>query len=143
MQNLNIAQFQNVINSFAKENKISRAKLEAYTAAVVAGIPKQASKESTGKKGRPMLEKTSALQQAILQTINNGRQGQRDAVTVRKVVSVDYPELDKVTFNNALQSLIRQGKIFHTGKAKTGSCGRQPYILSTFPPAPEVQCFVL
>ena len=130
MQNIDIMQFQNVIASFAKENKISRAKLEAYTAAVVASIPKQASKESTGKKGRPMLEKTSALQQAILQTINNGRRGQRDAVTVRKVVNVDYPELDKVTFNNALQALIKQGKIFHAGKAKTGSRGRQPFILS-------------
>lgn len=134
MQNIDIMQFQNVINSFAKENKISRAKLEAFTAAIVASIPKQASKESTGKKGRPMLDKTSALQQSILDTVNNGLHGKRDAVLVRKVVSVDYPELDKVTFNNALQALIRHGKIFHAGKAKTGSRGRQPFILSTVKP---------
>lgn len=131
----NISMFQNAINSFAKENKISRAKLEAFTAAIVASIPAaKPGKENTGKKGRPILDKTSALQQAIIQTINNGRQGQRDAVTVRKVVNVDYPDMDKVQFNNALQALVRQGKIFHAGKAKTGSRGRQPFILSTVKP---------
>lgn len=134
MQNIDIMQFQNVINSFAKENKISRAKLEAYTAAVVASVPKQHSKESTGKQGRPMLEKTSALHKAIIDCVNNGLHSKRDAVTVRKVVSVDYPQLDKVTFNNAFQALVKQGKIFHAGKAKTGSRGRQPFILSTVKP---------
>lgn len=134
MQNINIAQFQNVISEFAKANKVNRSKLEAFTAAIVASIPKQHSKETSGKKGRPVLDSTSALQKAIIQTINSGRQGQRDAVTVRKVVNVDYPELDKVTFNNALQALIKQGKIFHAGKAKTGSRGRQPFILTTNKP---------
>lgn len=126
----NIAQFQNVISEFARTNKVNRAKLEAFTAAVVASIPKQSHKETTGKLGRPTLEKTSALQRSIIEAINNGNNGKRDAVTVRKVVSVDHPDMDKVTFNNALQALIKQGKIFHAGKAKTGSRGRQPFILS-------------
>lgn len=134
MQNLNITQFQAVISEFAKANKVSRAKLEAYTAAIVASIPKQASKESIGKKGRPMLEKTSALHSRIIEAINNGLHGKRDAVTVRKVVNVDYPDIDKVTFNNALSALVKQGKIYHAGKAKTGSRGRQPFILSTIKP---------
>lgn len=139
----NVSMFQNVIASFAKENKISRVKLEAYTAAIVASVPKAQRKESSGKIGRPVMDKTLALHKAIIETINNGRQGMRDAVTVRKVVSVDYPGMDKVTFNNALSALVKQGKIYHAGKAKTGTCGRQPFILSTFPPAPEVKCFVL
>lgn len=130
----NITMFQNVISEFAKANKVSRAKVEAYTAAIVDSIPKQASKESTGKKGRPMLDKTSALQHAIIQTVNNGLHGKRDAVLVRKVVNVDYPDMDKVQFNNALQALVKQGKIFHAGKAKTGSRGRQPFILTTIKP---------
>lgn len=117
-----------LIQSFAKANKISKAKLQEFTEQVIQTLPK-ANKE-TGKKGRPVLEKTSALHSRIIEAINNGRQGQRDAVTVRKVVAVDYPALDKVTFNNALSALQKQGKIYHAGKAKTGSRGRQPFILS-------------
>lgn len=129
----NISQFQNVISEFAKANKVSRAKVEAFTAAIVASIPKQPSKENTGK-GRPMSEKTRALHKAIIDTINNGYQSKRDAALVRKVVSVDYPDMDKVTFNNALQTLVKQGKIYRAGKAKTGSRGRQPFILTTNKP---------
>lgn len=123
-----VSQFQNVIMEFAKTNKVSRAKVEAYTATIIASLPM--TKVSQGKTGRPVLEKTQALHKAIIQTINNGREGKRDAVTVRKVVSVDYPALDKVTFNNAIYALIKQGKIHHAGKAKTGSRGRRPFILS-------------
>lgn len=126
----NISMFQNVISDFAKTNKVSRAKVEAYTAAIVASIPKTTRKETNGKIGRPVMDKTRAIHAAIIEAINNGRQGQRDAVTVRKVVSVDYPCLDKVTFNNALSALVKQGKIYHAGKAKTGTRGRQPFILS-------------
>lgn len=129
-----VSQFQNVIIEFAKTNKVSRAKVESYTAAIIASLPMVKVKESTGKTGRPMLEKTQVLYKAIIQTINNGREGKRDAVTVRKVVSVDYPALDKVTFNNAISALIKQGKIQHVGKAKTGNRGRQPFILSTNKP---------
>lgn len=123
-----VSQFQNAIMEFAKTNKVSRAKVEAYTATIIASLPM--AKVSQGKTGRPVLEKTQALHKAIMLAINNGREGKRDAVTVRKVVSVDYPVLDKVTFNNAISALIKQGKIQHAGKAKTGSRGRQPFILS-------------
>lgn len=126
----NISMFQNAIAEFAKSNKISRAKLEAYTAAIVASIPKTARKETVGKIGRPVMDKTRAIHAAIIDAVNNGRQGMRDAVTVRKVVSVDYPQLDKITFNNALSALVKQGKIYHAGKAKTGTRGRQPFILA-------------
>lgn len=138
----NITAYRNVIADFAKTNKVSRAKVEAYTTAIVASIPKTQRKVS-GKVGRPVLDKTRALHESIIEAVNNGRQGMRDAVTVRKVISVDHPDMDKITFNNALAALVKQGKIYHAGKAKTGTRGRQPFILSTFPPAPEVQCFVL
>lgn len=122
-----------MINTFAKANKISKAKTEQFAESLLASIPK-AVKVSTGKQGRPMLDKTSALHRSIIEAIHNGNQGQRDAVTVRKVVSVDHPTLDKIQFNNALMALQKQGKIFHAGKAKTGSRGRQPFILSTTKP---------
>lgn len=134
MQNLNITQFKNVITDFAKTNKVSRAKVEAYTAAIVASIPKTHRKESSGRIGRPVLDKTLTLHKSIVEAINNGRQGMRDAATVRKVVSVDYPQLDKITFNNALSALVKQGKIYHVGKAKTGTRGRQPFILAVNKP---------
>lgn len=130
MENSTITAFHNVIAEFAKSNKVSRAKVEAYTAAIVASIPKTRRKETSGKIGRPVLDKTRTIHAAILEAVNNGRQGMRDAVTVRKVVSVDYPQLDKVTFNNALSALVKQGKIYHAGKAQTGTRGRQPFILA-------------
>lgn len=126
----NITAYQNVIADFAKTNKVSRAKVEAYTSAIVASIPKTTRKESGGRIGRPVMDKTMALHKAIIETINNGRQGMRDTVTVRKVVSVDHPGMDKVTFNNALSAMVKQGKIYHAGKAKTGARGRQPFILA-------------
>lgn len=126
----NISMFQNVITDFAKTNKVSRAKVEAYTAVIVGSIPKTTRKENSAKIGRPVMDKTRALHAAIVETINNGRQGMRDTVTVRKVVSVDYPDMDKITFNNALSAMIKQGKIYHAGKAKTGTRGRQPFILA-------------
>lgn len=122
-----------MVNTFAKVNKISKAKTEQFAESLLASIPKPV-KVSTGKQGRPMLDKTSALHKAILEAVNNGNQGQRDAVTVRKVVAVDHPNLNKITFNNALQAMVKQGKIYHAGKAKTGSRGRQPFILSTIKP---------
>lgn len=143
--------FQNVIADFAKTNKVSRAKVEAYTAAIVASIPKARRKETSGRIGRPVLDKTRALHESIIEAVNRAQEIengsipklfelnlQRDAASIRKHLGED-----KITFNNAVNALVKQGKIYHAGKAKTGTRGRQPYILSTFPPAPEVQCFVL
>lgn len=130
------SQFQNVIMEFAKTNKVSRAKVEAYTAAIIASLPK--AKESTGKTGRPMLEKTQALYNQIVKTIERAKEIESgdipnigelnlraDAASIRK-----YLGEDTATFNNAISALIRHGKIQHVGKAKTGSRGRQPFILS-------------
>lgn len=132
------SQFQNVIMEFAKTNKVSRAKVEAYTAAIIASLPKAKAKESTGKTGRPMLEKTQAPYNRIIKAIeraneiesgdtpNIGELNLRtDAASIRK-----YLGEDPATFNNAISALIRHGKIQHVGKAKTGSRGRQPFILS-------------
>lgn len=118
MELSNISMFSNVISQFAKENKISRAKLEAFTAAIVASIPQ---KVSSGRQGRPMLEKTSALHQRIIAECTGK---EIDAVTIRHAVGSD-----PVAFNNALAALIKAGKVIRVGKAKTGKKGRQPFIL--------------
>lgn len=119
MELSNIAMFQNVIAEFAKTNKVNRSKLEAFTAAIVASIP---AKVSSGKQGRPMLEKTSALHAKILAECKGK---EIDAVTIRQAVGSD-----SVAFNNALTTLVKQGKIIRVGKAKTGKKGRQPFILT-------------
>ena len=122
---------QSIISSFAKTNKIGKSKVQQLIDEVIASIPKDNKPErsSNGKQGRPMLEKTAALHQDIIQTVNNGFKGQRSAVLVRNVIGCD-----KVQFNNAVAALVKQGKLFHAGKAKTGSRGRQPFILSTSKP---------
>lgn len=124
MQNQAIEQS---VASFAKANKIGKSKVQQLIDEVIANLP--AKKASQGHKGRPMLEKTAALHQDIIQTVNNGFKGQRNAVLVRNVIGCD-----KVQFNNAVAALVKQGKLFHAGKAKTGSRCRQPFILSTSKP---------
>lgn len=124
-------QIEQVVSSFAKANKIGKSKVQQLIDEVIASIPKGNKPEriGNGKQGRPMLEKTAALHQDILQTVNNGFKGQRSAVLVRNVIGCD-----KVQFNNAVAALVKQGKLFHAGKSKTGSRGRQPFILSTTKP---------
>lgn len=116
--NANIQMFQNVIADFAKTNKVNRSKLEAFTAAIVASIPQRI---SSGKQGRPMLEKTSALHVKIIEQCKGK---EIDAVSIRQAVGSD-----PVAFNNALAALIKAGKVIRIGKAKTGKKGRQPFIL--------------
>lgn len=124
-------QIEQAVSSFAKTNKIGKSKVQQLIDEVISSIPKgnKAERISNGKQGRPMLEKTAALHQDIIQTVNNGFKGQRNAVLVRNVIGCD-----KVQFNNAVAALVKQGKLFHAGKAKTGSRGRQPFILSTVKP---------
>lgn len=124
-------QIEQAVSSFAKTNKIGKSKVQQLIDEVIASIPKGNKPEriSNGKQGRPVLEKTAALHQDIIQTVNNGFKGQRSAVLVRDVIGCD-----KVQFNNAIAALVKQGKLFHVGKAKTGSRGRQPFILSTSKP---------
>lgn len=119
-------QIETIISDFARSNKISKAKLHAFAEQIQqVSVPVKTHKPS----GRPVLDKTKALHQSILSAIYNGRQGMRDAVTVRKVVQLDHPELDAAGYQNALQALIKQGKITRIGKAHTGCKGRQPFIL--------------
>lgn len=124
-------QIEQAVSSFAKTNKIGKSKVQQLIDEVISSIPKGNKPEriSNGKQGRPMLEKTAALHHDIIQTVNNGFKGQRNAVLVRNVIGCD-----KVQFNNAVAALVKQGKLFHAGKAKTGSRGRQPFILSTVKP---------
>ena len=114
---------QSLVCDFAKANKVSKAKLEAFTATIIASIPHKA---SGGHRGRPMLEKTAALRQRIIEQCQ-GRE--IDSVSIRQAVGSD-----PVTFNNALATLVKAGKIIRIGKAQTGRKGRQPYILTTVKP---------
>ena len=120
-----------IINNFAKTNKVGKAKAEAFANEILASVKPKAETERTrsGKMGRPVMDKTKELHQAIIQTVNNGFRARRDAVLVRNLVGVD-----NVTFNNAVRTLVKQGKLYHAGKAHTGRKGRQPYILTTVKP---------
>ena len=124
-------QIQTIVASFAKANKVSRAKVESLAQEIIASIKPKAKTERirSGKIGRPVSDKTKELHQTIIQTVNNGFKARRDAVLVRTLVGVD-----NVTFNNAVRALVKQGKIFHAGKAQTGRRGRQPFILTTVKP---------
>lgn len=113
-----------MVSSFAKDNKISKAKLQEFTEQVINTLPK--GKASSGKTGRPILEKTSTLYNAILEQIKDNP---KDSVSICKAVT--HLGASTIEYNNAISALVRQGKIFHAGKAKTGSRGRQPFILST------------
>ena len=120
----NQIQIQNIVASFAKANKVSKAKAEAFANEILA-----TSNKAKKAPGRPILDKTKELHQTIIQTVNNGFKARRDAVLVRTLTGVD-----KATFNNAVQALVKQGKLYQVGKAQTGRRGRQPYILSTVKP---------
>lgn len=122
---------QNIISTFAKANKISKVKLESLAHEIIQSLPKANKPEriNSGKMGRPVLDKTKELHNVIIQTVNNGYNARRDAVLVRTLVGAD-----KITFNNAVHALVKQGKIYQVGKASTGRKGRQPYILSTVKP---------
>lgn len=125
------ANIETIINNFAKTNKVSKAKLESLAQEIIQSLPKAQKPEriGSGKQGRPVMDKTKELHQTIIQTVNNGFNARRDAVLVRTLVGVD-----NVTFNNAVRALVKQGKLYHAGKAQTGRKGRQPYILSTVKP---------
>ena len=116
-------QLQVLVNEFAKANKVSRAKVETLVSNIQALSPK---KVSNGHKGRPVMEKTKALHDLIIQKA--GVDG-NDAVSIRKQCQVD-----NVAFNNAVSYLVKTGKLFRLGKFDTGLRGRQPYILSSVKP---------
>ena len=114
----NQIQIQNIVASFAKANKVSKAKAEAFANEILA-----TSNKAKKAPGRPMLDKTKELHREIILAVKSGYQG-RDAALVRKLVGCD-----SVAFNNAVNYLVKQGKIRRAGKVKTGKRGRQPYKL--------------
>lgn len=102
-------QIQSLIQSFAKENKISKAKLEALANSIIGTMPKQ---------GRPMMDKTISLQNQIVEYIRQGKTSCNEIIK--------EGNLDKVTLANNIKALEKRGLIKRIGVINTGKKGRKP-----------------
>lgn len=116
---------QFIIKAFAKANKYSTAKLEAFAQDIIASIPKEETKHkrkviSNGIQGRPMLDSTKQLHQRIINAISFGYTTSPDIAYITGI-------RDRATLQNALHALQAQGKISKGQKVQTGKQGRQPF----------------
>ena len=114
-----------LIKAFAKANKYSTAKLEAFAQDIIASLPKDEPKSKrkviqNGIQGRPMLDSTKELHKRILSAIGFG-------YTTSPEIAYITGIKDKVTLQNALTALQAQGKISKGQKVHTGKQGRQPF----------------
>lgn len=109
-------QIHNLVSNFAKENKISKAKLQTFADQ----IAQQVKPHYTG---RPKLDKTKVLEKRIKNAIDLGI---NSSLEIYEIIG-DVP---KVEFNNTLQSMKKHGIIVPTGKAQTSKQGRQPIVWS-------------
>ena len=114
-----------IIKAFAKANKYSAAKLEAFAQDIVASLPKEETKSKrkvirNGIQGRPMLDRTKELHKRIINAIGFGYSTSSD---IRYILG----DIDKVTLNNSLIYLEKTGRIAKGGVIKTGKKGRQPF----------------
>jgi len=102
---------QTLISTFAKDNKISKVKLQSFTDSIIASLPKG---------GRPMLDKTKQIQDNILGYIKQGKTCTNDIIKASGI--------DKVLLNNNIKALEKKGVILRCGKVQTGKRGRQPVV---------------
>lgn len=107
-----------LVASFAKSNKINKAKTLAFAKEIIASA-------NIGHKptGRPMLDKTKEYYKRISNAISLGI---NDSVSIREIMN----EQDKIKFNNALHNMEKQGIIKRIGKVQTGKQGRQPNVFT-------------
>lgn len=115
----------NIIKAFAKANKYSATKLEAFAQEIIASIPKEEPKGkrkviTNGIQGRPMLDSTKQLHQRIMNAIGFGYTTSPDIAYITGIK-------DKAALQNALNTLQSQGKITKGQKVHTGKQGRQPF----------------
>lgn len=101
-------QIQTLVQSFAKENKISKAKLQSFADSILSLQPQH---------GRPMLNKTKELHNQILEYIRQGKTNSSEIIQASG--------MDKVTLNNNIRALEKKGYIVRAGKVSTGKRGRQ------------------
>src|SRR5574343_1154017 len=99
---------QSLVQSFAKENKISKAKLRTFADSILSLQPQH---------GRPMMEKTKELHKQILDYI---RQGKTNSSEIQQASGID-----KVTINNNIRALEKHGMITRKGTIETGKRGRK------------------
>lgn len=108
---MNNQTIQSLVSTFAKENKISKVKLQSFTDSILAMQPKN---------GRPMLDKTKQIQDNILGYIKQGKTCTNDIIKASGI--------DKVLLNNNIKALEKKGVILRCGKVHTGKRGRQPVV---------------
>lgn len=108
---MNNAQIQTIIQTFAKENKISKAKMQSFADSILSLQPQH---------GRPMLSKTKELHNKILEYIRQGKTNSSEIIQASGI--------DKVTLNNNIRALEKHGMITRTGTISTGKRGRQPVV---------------
>lgn len=106
-------QIQAIIQAFAKENKVSRAKIKSLANSIIATLPKQ---------GRPVMEKTVTLHNQILDYI---KEGKNYTEAIEQVSGID-----RVTLHNNIKALENKGAIVRCGRVQTGKRGRQPVLYS-------------
>lgn len=99
---------QTLIQSFAKENKISKVKLQSFADSILSLQPQH---------GRPMLSKTKELHNQILEYIRQGKTNSSEIIQASG--------MDKVTLNNNIRALEKHGMITRTGTISTGKRGRK------------------
>lgn len=107
-----------LVSSFAKQNKISKAKTLAFAQQIIASA-----NVNTKPTGRPMLDKTKEYYKRISNAIELGYS---DSISIREIMN----EQDKTRFNNALHHMEKQGIIKRIGKASTGKQGRKPSVFT-------------
>lgn len=112
-------QFTQIISSFAKANKVSRAKVESLVSEIVSSIPQR-----TGKSGgRPMNPTTMQLRQDVLAALQAGN------TSTKAIKSAINWQGNEAYINNALLYWQQEGKAQMVGKdtSKVGK-GRKPSI---------------
>jgi response regulator of citrate/malate metabolism len=97
-----------IVESFAKANKISKAKMMQF-ATEVAQAPKM----------RKINPNTAALRTAIVEVAKKNKQGFTTAEIVEHTGVAD-----KVTINNQLTSLFKEGVITRTGETRKVGVGK-------------------
>ncbi len=103
----------NAVNSFAKDNKVSKAKLQSFVDSILEAVPKG---------GRPVLNKTSQRIDKIKGLIASGL---TNSVSIRAASG-----LDVIEYNNIVCIMKKKGMIHQIDSINTGKRGRKPGVFS-------------
>lgn len=116
---------ENIIVEFSKANKIGRAKVQAFTQAII----EQYQTENPAKvAGRPVSDQTINLRSNVVQAVET-LQKRGEKVTTETIAGVIGGNINKVYLCNALNWAEAQGKLQRVGKDtdKVGK-GKKPVL---------------